>query len=213
MSRNHPSNQILELLVMPTPSQTIGPSGAAVLALMLLGCASQELPKSTGPGPIKTSLECPLQPNELVPAVTVPKEALDGFAECVSRYGASQEHTQAASWIRDWYTASSCLHRCDSEGIDSLAHQSMWQGLRYIVAATLPEADQLEAGCSETRRKLLVALDESMNHFAGWRAVSATQCIAAKRAMATEARMLKAQEYRDRLVRQISAFTNKSIRG
>lgn len=180
----------------------------AAAAALLAACSGHSQTKVSN-GPVKTQEKCPIAADDLIPGVTAPTGKLDAFEACVGRYGSGAEQAQAASWIRDWYTATNCLHRCDPKGLGAMAHDSMWKGLRYIAAVTLPAGDNVDAACRTAQRELVVTLDESMSHLAGWSAVSGPQCKSDAKMEATKRKIAEAQSYRDRLTQNISAFTSK----
>ena len=200
---------------MPQPATSRDTSGrrrrlavSLVLAAgsALAACSGQSPQAKVSDGPVKTQEKCPIPQEERVPGVATPADKLDAFEACVARHGANAEHAQAAGWIRDWYAATGCLHRCDPKGLGSIAHESMWKGLRYIAAVTLPSGDTVDSTCRTTQRALVVAIDESMSHLAGWRAVSGPQCASDAKMEATMRKIAEAQSYRDRLTQRITAF-------
>lgn len=179
------------------------------VAALLAACAAQELPEA-GDGPIKAAMQlCPLTEDERVPGLPDANAALGPYLNCARGFGASRENVQAASWVRDWSGATDCLHRCDREGIDALAHESMRTGLRYIVAVSLGEPESVGGSCLGAQRSMLVALDERMNHLASWQSLSRTQCKELKLSAATETQLRSAKEDRDRLLSNINAFKSK----
>lgn len=189
----------------------LGWSTGLSLAALLAACTQAEPPK-VGSGPIKASERCPLGPDDLIPEVPLPDDKLKAFEGCVGRHASNAEHVQAAGWVRDWYLASACVHKCDPKGLGNVAHESMWKGLRYVVAVTLPTGDSVDSSCRQAQRNVLVAVDERMNHFAGWRAVAGPQCNSLMRMEATMKKIAEANQYRDRLAQSITAFTSKGLR-
>jgi hypothetical protein len=176
---------------------------AALFALILSGCATPGANPIDVPGPIKSVASCPLRPEELIPAISIPQETLAPFLDCVSSYG-SPETIQAAAWVRDWFAASACIHRCDNLSIDGIAHQSMLQGLRYIVVVSM--GSNASETCIIAQRSLLTQLDESMNHVASWRALSLQQCTAQKKMELTEKRVAESRIRLSQLRDRISSF-------
>lgn len=189
----------------------LGLAGGLSLAALLSACTQAEPPK-VGSGPIKASERCPLGPDDLIPEVPLPDDKLRAFEGCVGRHASNAENVQAAGWVRDWYLASACVHKCDPKGLGNVAHESMWKGLRYIVAVTMPTGDSVDGGCRQAQRSVLVAVDERMNHLAGWRAVAGTQCASRASMEATMKKIAVATEYRERLAQNITAFTSKGQR-
>lgn len=182
---------------------------AALFALLVGACGQNQPPPTVGAGPIKATEKCPLMADELVPGVSTPRGQLTAFETCVGRFSSNAEHAQASYWIRDWYLAANCLHKCDAKGNGEIAHESIWNGLRYIATITLPADDKTDADCRAAQRSLVVALDESMNNLAGWRSFSKPQCASASSMEATLKRIAEAQQYRNRLTGNISEFRNK----
>lgn len=182
---------------------------ATVVALLVGACGQNQTPPAVGAGPIKAAEKCPLTADELVPGVSTPKEQLTAFEGCVGRISTNGEHVQASYWIRDWYLAANCLHKCDGKGSSEIAHESIWNGLRYIATITMPAGDKTDADCRSAQRSLVVALDESMNNLAGWRSFSKPQCASAASMEETLKRIAEAQQYRNRLTGRISEFKNK----
>ena len=182
-----------------------------MLAALLAACTQAE-PPTVGSGPIRATEKCPLGAEDLIPSVTMPEATLKAFESCVGQSSSKAEHVQAAGWVRDWYLASACVHKCDPKGLGNVAHESMWEGLRYIVAVTLPTGDSVDGTCRQAQRSMLVAVDERMNHLAGWRAVAGTQCASRASMEATMKKIAVATEYRERLAQNITAFTSKGQR-
>lgn len=192
-----------------THATRLAGSAVVVATLMVAGCGAAEPPTRPGTGPIKAAATCPLGAADLVPGQSTPRERLQAFEACVGRHAKSGEHVQAAGWIRDWYTAASCIHKCDSKGNAAMAHESMWKGLRYIASATLPAGDAVDADCREARRALVVSIDEAMNNLVGWRGFSTTQCKSEASMEAMLRKIAEATEFRNRLTGQIADFKNK----
>jgi hypothetical protein len=159
-------------------------------------------------GPIKTLAQCPFAAGDRAPVAVLPKAKLQAFFACVAKYNSDMTMAQAASWIEDWHQAASCIYYCDAEGIRNIAHVSLWRGLRYIIAQSLPLDRDVDEGCRRAQLSVTVALDEGVNDLVGYRNHTSETyvCATRKSKEQIEESLKRIKGYQEQLYQQMDAF-------
>jgi hypothetical protein len=182
--------------------------GALLVIGLSIGSSAGQPAAPSYQGPIKTLAQCPFASPDRVSVAALPKARLQAYFSCVARHNPDAAMAQAASWIEDWYQAAACVYYCDAEGIHSISHVSLWRGLRYIIAQSLPSDQTVDESCRRAQLNVATALDEGMNDLVGYRRhiLETSFCATRKSQDQIEQSRKRVEEYWSRFYGQMETF-------